>query len=303
MLLRYMPLTFKSDIVRLRYLSFVFSLLLVTLSAAFYGLKNFNYGIDFKGGIMIEVRSKNPIPLATVRSYLSKLNIGDVTVQEFGSANDLLIKFEQPENGLEGKDLVVKKISDTFKDQFEIRRTETVGPKQGKELIQNGILAILYGLLAILVYIWFRFEWQFGLCAVIALLENALVVFGYYSIFQVEFNTTAIVAVLTTIGYTINDTVVIYDRIRENLRKYKRKPIPDLINLSINETLSRTLMTSGTTLVALFSLYFFGGEVIASYSLPIIVGVIIGTYSSIFIAGPLLLNFNLRLLQKEEDTP
>ncbi|MAP24122.1 MAG: protein translocase subunit SecF [Rickettsiales bacterium] len=303
MLLRYMPLTFNFNIIKLRYVSFAFSLLLVIASAAFYGLKNFNYGIDFKGGVMIEVRSTTPIELSTVRSELNALNIGDVSVQEFGSPNDLLIKFEQQKDGIEGKNQALEKIEQKFKNQFEIRRTETVGPKQGKELIQNGILAILYGLLAILIYIWFRFEWQFGLCAVIALLQNALVVFGYYSVFQVEFNTTAIVAVLTTIGYTINDTVVIYDRIRENLRKYKKKAIPDLINLSINETLSRTLMTSGTTLVALFSLYFFGGEVIASYSLPIIVGVVIGTYSSILIAGPLLLNFNLRQLQKEEDTP
>ncbi len=301
MLLKYTPLTFKFDIIRLRKVMFTFSSLLVLLSLGLYITKNLNYGIDFKGGVMLEVKSQEPLPLGELRSELNTLNLGDLTVQEFGSPTDLLIKFEHPKDGIAGKDRAIQTIQKKFSGRFEIRRTETVGPKQGKELIQNGLLAIFYGLIAILVYVWFRFEWQFGLCAVVALLQNAIVVFGYYSIFHVEFNTTAIVAMLTTIGYTINDTVVIYDRIRENLRKYKRKAIPDLINLSINETLSRTLMTSGTTLVALFSLYFFGGEVIATYSLPIIIGVVIGTYSSIFIAGPLLLNFNLRDFQKEEE--
>jgi preprotein translocase SecF subunit len=305
MLLNYVPLTFGFNIVQLRRVVFAVSSFLVLLAIGSYIFKNLNYGIDFRGGVMVEVKAKTPLSLSNIRQELGTLELGDFTVQEFGSPTDLLIKFEHPQEGISGKDRALQRITKKFADRFDIRRTETVGPKQGKELIENGLLAIFYGLTAILIYIWFRFEWQFGLCAVIALLQNAFVVFGYYSIFQVEFNTTAIVAILTTIGYTINDTVVIYDRIRENLRKYKRKAIPDLINLSINETLSRTLMTSGTTLVALLALYFFGGEAIATYSLPIIVGVIIGTYSSIFIAGPLLMNFNLRAFQKaaEEESP
>lgn len=286
---------------RYRYLSYGLSLIITLLAIGCFMAKGLNYGIDFKGGIMMEVKANGPINLGEMRATLGALKIGEVSLQEFGSPNDILIRVERQEGDDKAQMGTVEKIRESLGTNIEVRRVEMVGPKMGQELIQNGLMAIGWALFAMLIYIWFRFEWQFGLCAILALLHDTFAVLGLYSIFRIEFNTTAIVAVLITVGYSINDTVVIYDRIRENLRKYKKLSIPELLNRSINETLSRTILTSGSTLLALFALYFFGGEVIATYSLPIILGVLVGTYSSICIASPLLYTFNLEFRHIAED--
>lgn len=287
--------------VRFRWVTYTLSLLMVLTTAVAFFTRGLNYGIDFKGGIMIEMKTQQPADIAALRSDLSSLGLGDVTLQEYGSPYDVLIRIENQPGGEKGQIAAVQHIKQHLGGGYDFRRVETVGPKIGAELISNGLQAIMWCLCAILIYIWFRFEWQFGLCAVVALIHNTIAVLGLYAIFGVEFNTTAIVGILTTIGYSINDTVVIYDRIRENLKRFRKKAVGALINDSINETLSRTILTSGSTLTALLSLYIWGGEVIAAYALPIIVGVVVGTYSSICLAGPLLRPFDLR--PKDDDSP
>jgi len=278
-----------------RAINYGISICVTFLAIGCFLVKGLNYGIDFKGGIMMEVQTSSNPNLSDLRTTLNALKIGEVSLQQFGAPRDIMIRVERQEGDEKAQMGAVEKIREALGNSVEVRRVEMVGPKMGKELIENGFMAIGWSLLAMLIYIWFRFEWQFGVCAILALLHDAFAVLGLYSIFRVEFNTTAIVAILITIGYSINDTVVIYDRIRENLRKYKKLSVPDLINRSINETLSRTILTSGSTLLALFALYFFGGEVIGAYSLPIILGVIVGTYSSICISAPLLHTFNLEV--------
>ena len=223
-----------------------------------------------------------------------------MALQEFGSAQDILIRVEQQSGDEKDQLKAIERIKETLDADTEYRRIETVGPTVGSEMVSNSIQAILWALVAMLIYIWLRFEWQFGLCAILALMHDALSILGLYSLFGLEFNLTAIVAILITIGYSINDTVVIYDRVRENLRKFKKMELSAVLNLSINETLGRTILTSSSTLLALFALYYFGGEVIANYSLPILVGVAVGTYSSIFLAAPLLLSFNFKVRQDDE---
>jgi len=257
-------------------------------------IQGFNYGIDFKGGLLLEIRTQGPADSAKLRSDLNGLVHGEVTLQEFGSPNDILIRVERQPGGEEEQLAALAKIKEKLGASVEYRRVETVGPKVSEDLIRNGIYAVIWALVAMLIYIWFRFEWQFGVCSLITLAHDALIVLGLFSIFQLEFNENAIIAVLITITYSINDTVVIYDRIRENLRKFKKMPLRDLINRSINETLSRTILTSTTTLLALFGLYFFGGPVIAAFSLPILVGIAAGTVSSITVSAPLLLHAHLR---------
>jgi len=283
-----------------RYLTYTLSVLMILAVFIAYFTKGLNYGIDFKGGIMMEFKTTQPADIATMRHQINQLGLGEFSLQEYGSPHDVLVRLEHQPGGEKGQVAAVDKVKTSLGAGVDLRRVESVGPKVGEELISNGIQAILWGLLAMLVYIWLRFEWQFGLCAILALVHDAIGVMALYTIFGFEFNTTAIVAILTTIGYSINDTVVIYDRVRENLRRFKKKPLEELLNLSINETLSRTILTSGSTLLALFALYFFGGEVIATYSLPLIIGVIVGTYSSICFAGPLLHSFNLTLETSEE---
>lgn len=257
-------------------------------------LQGFNYGIDFKGGLLLEIRTTEPADLASLRSELNGIVDGEVTLQEFGSPNDILIRVERQPGGDEAQLVALNKVKEKLGSQVDYRRVETVGPKVSEDLIWNGIYAVILALVFMLIYIWFRFEWQFGVCSLITLAHDAIIVLGLFSIFQLEFNETAIIAVLITVTYSINDTVVIYDRIRENLRKYKKMPLPQLINQSINETLSRTVLTSATTLLALVALYFFGGPVIAAFSLPIIVGIGAGTVSSILVSAPLLLHMHLR---------
>ena len=229
-----------------------------------------------------------------MRDRLSELNVGDVQVQEFGSARDLLIRIEAQGAGDNAEQSVVDKVRAALQDDYEFRRIESVGPTVSGELAWAGTIGVLASLLAMLIYIWFRFEWQFGLGAVIATVHDVIMMVGLYALSGIEFNLTSIAAILTVVGYSINDTVVVYDRVRENLRKYKKMPIEQLLDLSMNQTLSRTILTGVTTLLALCSLYLFGGEVIRSFTFAMIFGILVGTYSSIFVAGPLLILFNLR---------
>ena len=298
--LRILPENPKINFIGLRFFTYVISSLVVFGSLGLFLIKGLSYGIDFKGGTMIEVRTPGPADLAKMRADLSALDLGNVALQEFGSAQDILIRVEQQSGDEKDQLKAIERIKETLDADTEYRRIETVGPTVGSEMVSNSIQAILWALVAMLIYIWLRFEWQFGLCAILALMHDALSILGLYSLFGLEFNLTAIVAILITIGYSINDTVVIYDRVRENLRKFKKMELSAVLNLSINETLGRTILTSSSTLLALFALYYFGGEVIANYSLPILVGVAVGTYSSIFLAAPLLLSFNFKVRQDDE---
>ena len=245
-----------------------------------------------RGGTLIEIETENEIEIAGLRDNLNTLSLGDVQVQEFGSKNNLLIRVEQQSGGDQIQQNVVEIVKNSLdsylSSEVNFRRTEVVGPKVSGELIQSGAIAILAAVFAMLIYIWFRFEWQFSLGAVVALIHDVILTIGVFSITQLEFNLPIIAAILTIVGYSMNDTVVVYDRVRENLRKHRSKNIIDLLNLSINETLSRTIVTSVTTLLALLSLFIFGGEVIKGFTFAMIWGVVVGTYSSIFVAAPLL---------------
>ena len=273
---------------------FVFSALLVLVSVGLFTIKGLNYGIDFKGGIMIEVRTPEAAPIGDMRSRLSALGLGEVALQEFGQPTDVLIRIQRQAGGEAAQQVAVAKVKEALGSEVQYRRTEFVGPKVSEELFLDGLMAVSFAILAMLVYIWFRFEWQFGLGAVTALVHDVLTTIGLFAVLDLEFNLSTVAAILTIAGYSINDTVVVYDRVRENLRKFKKLPLSDLLNDSINQTLSRTLMTSLTTLLALLSLYFLGGEVIRDFSFAMIWGVIIGTYSSICLAVPVLLYLNIR---------
>lgn len=258
-------------------------------------VQGFNYGIDFKGGLLLEVRTQEATDVGKLRADLSGGVVhGEVNLQEFGAPNDILIRVERQPGGEAEQLAALDKIKEKLGKTVEYRKVETVGPKVSSDLIRNGIYAVCWALVAMLVYIWFRFEWQFGVCSFVTLAHDALMVLGLFSLLQLEFNETTIIAVLITVTYSINDTVVIYDRVRENLRKFKKMPLGELINRSINETLSRTILTSTTMLLSLLGLYFFGGPVIAAFSLPIIVGITAGTISSITVSAPLLLHTRLR---------
>ena len=290
--------------------SFPLSGLLVVVSLALFFVFNLNFGIDFKGGTLIEIKTQaEQADLGEIRSRLNALDLGDVEVQEFGAPDDVLIRVEtqeaDPEAGAEGQEQaqqnVVDLVKETLGDQVaEYRRVEVVGPRVSGELASAGTIAVLSALFAVLVYIWFRFEWQFALGAVIATAHDVILTIGIFALLQIEFNLSTIAAILTIVGYSLNDTVVVYDRIRENLRKYKKKELSWVLDLSINQTLSRTVLTSVTTLLALGSLYFLGGEVIRSFTFAMIWGVFVGTYSSIFIAAPLLIGLKLRAEQVQK---
>jgi preprotein translocase subunit SecF len=280
--------------VRWRKVFFLFSAILVSASVALFSVKGLNYGIDFKGGILLDVRTEGPANLASMRSALSGLDLGEVALQEFGTPNDVLIRLQRQTGGEEAQQAAVIKVKEALGPNVEYRRTEFVGPKVSEELFRDGVYAVGAAILAILVYIWFRFEWQFGLAAVIALIHDVFSTIGIFSLLGLEFNLSTVAAVLTIAGYSINDTVVVFDRVREMLRKYKTRQLPELFDMSINATLSRTMMTSLSTLLALLSLYFLGGEVLRGFSFAMIWGVVIGTYSSICVAVPLLLYLNVR---------
>jgi len=299
--LRLVPANTSIPFIAWRKVFFAFSIAMVVASIALFAIRGLNYGIDFRGGILLDVRTEGPADLGSMRSTLSGLGLGEVALQEFGAPDDVLIRLQEQDGGEEAQQAAVSLVKDALGSNVEYRRTEFVGPKVSDELFWDGIYAVTAAIFAILVYIWFRFEWQFGLAAVIALLHDVLSTIGLFALLGLEFNLSTVAAVLTIAGYSINDTVVVFDRVRENLRKYKSRALPDVLNMSINATLSRTLMTSVTTLLALLSLYFLGGEVIRGFSLAMIWGVVIGTYSSICLAVPLLLYLNVRRSSPSKD--
>jgi len=302
--LRLIPSNVDIQFVAHRRWAYLFSALLIIASVASFALQGLAFGIDFRGGTLIEVRTQGPADIPDLRDRLAGLGLGEVTLQEFGGPSEVLIRVQQQEGGDEAQMRAVESVRNALGDGVEYRRVEVVGPKVGAELIRSGMLAIGLALLGILVYIWFRFEWQFGLAAVLALLHDIIATVGIFSLTQIEFNLSTVAAVLTIAGYSINDTVVVFDRVRENVRRYKSRPVPEILNRSINETLSRTLLTSGTTLRALITLYVFGGEVIRGFTFAMIWGVVIGTYSSIWIAVPMLLQMGVRLIDRRaEPTP
>ncbi|WP_299863033.1 protein translocase subunit SecDF [uncultured Hoeflea sp.] len=264
-------------------------------SLALFATVNMNYGIDFKGGSMIEVQSRDGnADVGDIRARLSELNLGDIQAQEFGTPRDVLIRVQAQGGGENAEQTVITLVRAELEGDYDIRRVEVVGPTVSGELAQAGTIAVIASLMAILVYIWFRFEWQFALGAIIATVHDVVLTIGIFVISGIEFNLSSIAAVLTIVGYSLNDTVVVYDRVRENLRRYKKLPLTSLLDLSVNQMLPRTILTSVTTLLALLSLFIFGGEVIQSFTFAMIFGVLVGTYSSIFIAAPVLILFKLR---------
>jgi len=280
------------------------SLSLVVASVLLLFFKGLNFGVDFKGGTLIELRSNDKnINVTTLRQSFNKMNLGDFNVKKFGNENDFLIKIEKKDTSANTIEIIKKDLTSSVGGSFNFRRVENVGPKVSSELLKSGIIAIALSLAAMLFYIWIRFEWQFSLGAILALFHDVIITLGLFSLFSLEINLSIVAAVLTIVGYSMNDTVVIYDRVRENLRKFSDIKIYELTNISINETLSRTIITSATTLLALISIYLFGGEILKGFSLAMIMGVVFGTYSSIYIANPILVK--LRVSQKtilKEDT-
>ncbi len=267
----------------------ILSSLLIILSLILLIFKGLNYGVDFKGGTLIELRTdKNSSNISNIRDSFNQMNLGDVSVKNFGNDNDFIVKFEkQNSNDSNFIENIKTKLSSSI-GYVDFRRVENVGPKVSAELLKSGIIAIALSLAAMLLYIWIRFEWQFSLGAIVALFHDVIITLGVFSLFSLEINLSIVAAILTIVGYSMNDTVVIFDRVRENLRKFADIKIYELTNISINETLSRTIITSVTTLLALSSIYFFGGEVLKGFSLAMILGVVFGTYSSIYIANPIL---------------
>ena len=282
----------------------IISLTIFILSILFIIIKGLNYGIDFKGGTLIELRTEKSVNATSIRDSLNSLSLGDINVKKFGKEGDYLIKVEEKKsNNNKLIPLIKKTLSDSLNSDVDFRRVENVGPKVSSELLESSIIAISLALAAMLFYIWVRFEWQFSVGSIIALFHDVVITLGIFSALSLEINLSIIAAVLTIVGYSMNDTVVIYDRIRENLLKYTKINISDVANLSINETLSRTIITSITTLLALISIYVLGGEILRGFSFAMILGVIIGTYSSIFVASPILKFFKVsyKTLEKENE--
>ena len=279
------------------------SVFLIVISLCLLLFKGLNFGVDFKGGTLIEIRTdQSSSKISLIRDSFNQMNLGDVSVKSFGNETDYIVKFEkQNSNDPEFIKNIQNKLSSSI-GNVDFRRVENVGPKVSSELLKSGIIAISLSLAAMLIYIWIRFEWQFSLGAILAIFHDVIITLGIFSIFSLEINLSIVAAVLTIVGYSMNDTVVIFDRVRENLRKYSDIKIYELTNISINETLSRTIITSVTTLLALLSIYLFGGEILKGFSLAMILGVIFGTYSSIYIANPILvaLNVSQRTIVKEE---
>ncbi len=291
-LVNYIPETFHIGFMRLRHWSFPFSAALSLISLLAFLTLGLNVGIDFKGGTLIEVQSTSgPAEIASVRSAVEALNFGEVQVQEFGSASELLIRVGSAAD-VQGP-AVIERVREAIGANYTIRRVEVVGPSVSGELVQQSVLALVLGLLMILAYLWFRFEWQFAVGAAVTTLHDIVLVVGMYSLLQLEFDLTAVAAILTIMGYSLNDTVVIYDRIRDMLRRYKKMPITQLLDESVNATVSRTIIVAATTFFATLALYFFGGEVLRGFSLSILFGVVVGTYSTIFIAVPILFYLGL----------
>lgn len=304
-LVRYIPIDTDIPFIKFRVAALFASILLMLASGAAFFTMGLNFGIDFRGGTLIEIRTDGPADIGAIRTTLDELALGDVQVQGFGAADEVLIRVEavdvedvaglpnagDVEDAEQAQQAARQAIQATLTESFpgvEYRRVEVVGPQVSGELVVAGSTAVLVALFLMLVYIWFRFEWQYSVGAVFALTHDVIATIGFFAVTQLEFNLSTIAAILTIVGYSMNDTVVVYDRIREKFRKYKTMPTPDVLNMAINKTLSRTILTSGTTLVAVIALALIGGPALAGFALALIWGVIIGTYSSIFVAAPLL---------------
>jgi len=305
MKIKLIPEVTKVPFLQYRFITFGISAVLILLSAFMFFGPGLNKGIDFEGGIMIEAGFENAPDLGDMRSALGGLGLGQVSLQTFGAPDDILIRVQRQEGDSKAQMLAVEKVKAQLTadngDGISYRRIEFVGPTVSAELVDTAILAVLVSVIAILIYIWLRFEWHYSVGAIGALVHDVILTIGMFAITGIEFNVASIAAILTIVGYSINDTVVVYDRIRENFRRYKKMEVRDLLDLSINETLSRTVMTSVTTLLALIALFIFGGEVIRGFATAMIFGVVVGTYSSIFVAAPILLQIGLTHHNEEED--
>ena len=293
------PLHLVPDDVNVPFLKFrkifyIVSLIMVLASVGLFLTKGLNFGIDFRGGILVEIKTDGPADIGALRDDLGSLGLGDVSIQEFGEPDDVLIQLQRQDGDEQAQMEALATVTKALGDNVTIRRSELVGPKVGDELKEAGVYSVAISLLLIMIYIWFRFEWQFAVASVAALLHDVLITIGFFVITGVQFDLATLAAVLTVAGYSINDTVVVFDRIREYLRKFRKMDIPDLLDLSINSTLSRTTMTSFTTLLALIALFAFGGEAIRGFTMALIIGIVIGTYSSICVASPLLMVLRLR---------
>ena len=297
MRLKLVPQGTHFDFLRIRRACVGASVGLVALSAVLYFVLGLNYGIDFRGGTMLEARFQTAADIGGIRSVLGDLDLGDVAVQEFGEPTDVLIRVETQPGGGDAQVAAIERVREALLERtpgVEIRRVEVVGPKVSSELVVRGFLAVGLAVAVVLFYIWIRFEWQFSVGAIAALVHDVILTVGVFSVLQLEFNLSIVAAILTIVGYSLNDTVVVFDRVREVLRRSRRKPLEDVLNLAINETLSRTVMTSATTLIALLALYVLAGEVIRGFTFAMIWGVLVGTYSSVFIASPVLLWMGVR---------
>jgi preprotein translocase subunit SecF len=294
--LRIFPKRPNFDFMGKRWIGFGISIALTLLSLGLVATKGLNLGIDFTGGILMEVHTENAAPLAPLRQSLGQLGYGEVSLQNVGDEKTLLIRIQVGNDDTQSAVVATVKnlLAQQIPGAIDYRKIEFVGPTVGEELVTNGVLAVLLSFAAIMVYVWFRFEWQYGLGAVLALLHDAIMIVGFFAVTRFEFGLTAIAAILTIVGYSINDTVVIYDRIRENLRRFKKMPVFELLNLSTNETLSRTILTASTTLLAALALALFGGSVIEGFAWAMVFGVIVGTYSSIYISAPTLIYLNIK---------
>jgi preprotein translocase SecF subunit len=295
MLINYFPTNTKFRFMRFRRWSFPFSAAMSILAVVLFFTVSMNFGIDFKGGTLVELQAKTgEANVAALRERANTLGFGEVEVQEFGDGREVSVRVELQPGGEQGQQAVVSKLRDAFSAEYDFRRVEVVGPRVSGELVQSGTLGVLLSLIAILAYLWFRCEWQFAIGAVVATLHDIVLTIGFFAISQIEFNMTSIAAILTIIGYSLNDTVVVYDRIRETMRKYKRMPIGDLLDQAMNDTLTRTIITGVSTGLALIALAVFGGEVLQSFTYAMLFGLIIGTYSSVFIAAPILIYLGLK---------
>jgi len=297
--LKIFPSNTNFDFMRVKNLNYALSVFLFILSLVWIGIYKFNFGIDFAGGISMELRINQTPDLAKMRMILNELNIGEIVLQNFGSDKDISIRagISSEENLMHNIELIKSALKQNFPYEIEYRKVDFVGPQVGNQMIQSGIMAMLLSFLSIMVYIWIRFEWQFGIGVLAALIHDAVLSLGFLSATKLDFNLSTIAAILTIIGYSVNDTVVIYDRIRENLRKYNKKTIGTIINMSVNETLSRTTITVFTTLLANLALILYGGEAIKSFSVLVFFGILIGTYSSIIISAPIITLFNFKNLK------
>ena len=288
---RLVPDDTRFDFMGQRRFAFAFTILLTLASLISLGIQGLNLGLDFTGGVLVEARHERSVDLATLRPKLTALGLGEVQLQRFGDEREVMIRLQEQPGGAPAQMQAIAAIKGALGTEYEIRRSEFIGPQVSHELLRNGVLAAVLAVALISVYVWFRFEWQFGVAALLTTFHDVIATFGLFSILRLEFNLIVVTAILTIAGYSINDTVVVFDRVRENLRKYKKMDMHAIVNMSVNQTLSRTILTAGTTMVAVLALLFFGGPVLFNFAAAFAWGILIGTYSSVFVASALLLSF------------